>query len=160
MTTLEERVWRLEKRGALTRAMYAHAVRCDDGPYGLEVLDDWTADPFLDSGSATFSGRENLARFYESLPASFVIHYFTNLVVELDPSGTSATVHCYGFEAATIRGRPEVGAFTDRFVAMNSAGRWTWHHWEQVVHLDGPLHRNGQAVLKDIAQEAQRRGDT
>lgn len=75
MTTIEERVLRLERRDEIVQKMHRHGSLCDEEPYGDRILADWSAEPFLDSGSAIFRGRDELSQFYSSLPASFVVHY-------------------------------------------------------------------------------------
>ena len=105
MSTIEERLQRVEDIEAIRRLKLKYARRCDDhyDPDGLAAL--FTEDAVWDAGDlGVFRGREAIRGYWaassERIP--FAIHFITNHVVDVDDDGENATGTCYLWEAMTM----------------------------------------------------------
>lgn len=132
MSTIEQRLQLLEDVEAIRRLKITYAQRCDDDydPEGLAAL--FTEDGVWDGGPhGVARGRDEIRALWEATRAnaSFAVHYITNHVVDIDPSGDSATGTCSLWEPITLGGR-----------AM----------WASVIYAERYLKRDGAWLFAEM----------
>jgi ketosteroid isomerase-like protein len=105
MSSVEARVQVLEDTEAIRRLKLRYARRCDDhyDADGLAAL--FTEDATWDAGElGVFTGREAIRAYWAANSARipFAIHFISNHVVDIGPSGDEATGTAYLWEPLTI----------------------------------------------------------
>jgi uncharacterized protein (TIGR02246 family) len=123
MTTLEERLQRLEATEAIRYLLhcYAFAAHHHHDPDGMAAC--FAEDGVWEGeGIGRHEGRPAIRAFFRDLAASmpFVLHYFTNHRIDLAPSGTEAQGACYSWIPCTMAGQ-----------ALWQASQYT-HHYRKV----------------------------
>lgn len=136
---LEHRIEALESRERVRRAIAIDGDACDKGPYdGPRLVAMWAEGGEFDSGAAVYRGYDEILGFYDNLAATSTIHYFTNVVVDLDASNGTARAACDGFEVPVIGGKSLYGCF-EHFVSCRAGDvQRLWLHWRQRVHFLAP----------------------
>jgi hypothetical protein len=106
MASVEERLQRLEDVEAIRRLQVRYAELCDDGFDPDAILALFTPDGVWDCGEfGRFVGEEMRDYWKETgRTTTLSLHYMTNHVVDVDPSGNEATGRCYMFGAVTRDG--------------------------------------------------------
>jgi hypothetical protein len=137
MTTTVER---LEAENAITRLMHAYCTGIDTGR-----LDDtarlfergtWriSADVALTGFEAASAFAWDKVILYAGVPATR--HCISNIVIDLDADGRSATARSYVVVHQAVPGNaPEViflGHYEDTFSSEGG-----WHFTERIIHCDG-----------------------
>jgi 3-phenylpropionate/cinnamic acid dioxygenase small subunit len=127
---------------AIKNVLYSYAELLDGGDVdGFARLFEDAAFRTAGFEGAEFRGAEAVGQliravvaFYEGIPATK--HVLTNVMVEVDPSGTSATTRSY---FTVFQARPELplqpilaGRYHDRFERV--ADRWRYA--DHLIHLD------------------------
>ena len=108
MTSLEERVQRLEDIEAIKRLKIRYAELCDEGFPADELVALWTSDGVWDAGEfGAFAGRDAMRAYWIETASvtSFAHHYMVNHVVDLSPAGDEASGRCYLLGTATREGQ-------------------------------------------------------
>ena len=108
MATIEERLAQVEAVDAIKRLKIRYAELNDEGfdPDGLVAL--FTVDGVWDAGEfGRLVGRDAMRAYWVETGriTSFAQHYITNHVVDVDPSGTTATGRCYLLGMSTREGQ-------------------------------------------------------
>jgi hypothetical protein len=108
MASVEERLAQLEAVEAIRRLKVRYAELNDEGfdPDALVAL--FTPEGVWDAGEfGRFVGRAAMRDYWVETGriTSFARHYITNHVVDVDPSGTTATGRCYLLGMSTREGR-------------------------------------------------------
>ena len=108
MATIEERLTQLEAVEAIKRLKIRYAELNDEGfdPDGLVGL--FTIDGVWDAGEfGRLVGRDAMREYWVETGriTSFAHHYITNHVVDVDPSGVTATGRCYLLGMSTREGQ-------------------------------------------------------
>jgi hypothetical protein len=105
MSSVEARLQRLEDIEEIRRLKLRYARRCDDhyDPDGLAAL--FTEDAIWDAGElGVFTGRDAIRAYWatssERIP--FAIHFISNHVVDIGPSGVDASGTAYLWEPLTF----------------------------------------------------------
>jgi len=153
VTDAEARVLALERRNRVARQIHEAGVLSDAGPYDADALiKSWAPDGRYDTGLQEYNGRNEIYTFYDRLAATFTIHYFTNVVVELRASSDEAVAFCYAFEAPVVGGEALFGGFEHAIRCRSSDVEEVWLEREQTVHFLAPA-RTGWAAGRRIAEQ-------
>ena len=129
MSTVEERLQRLEDQEAIRRLKMRYARFCDAGydPDGIASLftEDGVWDGTPQMGEASH-GREEIKRFFAAAPPimSYARHYIVAPVIDVDTAGETATGSWYLIQPATLQGQPVwlAGTYDDEYVKQD--GQW------------------------------------
>lgn len=135
MTDMESRLQTLESIEAIRRQLVRLNDRFD-APYdadGLAAM--WTEDGCLEACDGQFRGRKEIHGFFSDLVASFTMHYATNGVVVVEPSGQRASAHWYGWETPVISDSALIGAFSSDQEYECVGGEWRWRSLRETVHF-------------------------
>jgi hypothetical protein len=109
MTSIEDRLQRLEDIEDIRALKYRYAELCDDGYQPEGLADLFMPDGVWDGGDdyGRYEGREAIAGYWrgcgENIP--FAIHYILNHVVEPVEPGRRATGRCSLFQPMTMEGK-------------------------------------------------------
>ena len=141
MTTLEERVQRLEDIEAIRSMKMAYARYCDDDYRAEEIAELFTQDGVWDGGVfGVYNGRDAVRDFFANISKqiTFALHYNVNHEVDIAPSGTEATGHVLFLGTHTIDGRAMFLGITydDRYRKID--GRWYFSVMKLNVHYVTP----------------------
>ncbi len=139
----------------ISRLMYTYAERLDEGDFeGVAEL--FAEATFRSAGQdAVLRGRDQVLAVYRMTVATYdgkpaTKHVTTNLIVELDGSGDSASARSYFTVLQACSGLPlqpiVAGRYHDRFVRRD--GRWRFADRLIFVDLVGDVSRHlGQDLL-------------
>lgn len=145
MTTLEERIGRLEDIEAIKKVIVTFARGADDhcNPATLRPL--FTDDAVFQVGELdTYKGGDEIVRMMHANNKTgfyWTIHYLISPVIEVAADRRSATAFYYLWEpAATPRpgGRDQaywIGGWYDAELAKNEAGQWRYRHLKLTLKL-------------------------
>lgn len=127
MTTIEQRLQTIEDTEQIRRLKIFYCNRCDDNydPDGLAAL--FTEDGVWDGGPHGLArGRDEIRALWQGIAenTSFAVHYITNHLIDLDPSGIEASGTCSLWEPITIDGTPLWASviYTERYRKVD--GTW------------------------------------
>lgn len=138
MTSLEERVERLEQREAIRQLLVDFVAGCDAGYDADRIIALFTTDAVMELGPlGRYSGAEEIHGFFagvaEQIP--FTVHLQTNYEIEIAASGAEASGRWYVFETPTIGERACWGAFTYEDTYRLVDGAWRIARLEQRFHF-------------------------
>ena len=153
--SVESRLEALEARERVLRAIAIDGEACDVGPYdGPRLVSMWVEGGEFDSGSTVYRGEQEILGFYDALAATSTLHYFTNVIVDLDVVRGTATAACDGFEVPMLGGRSLYGCFEHFVSCLSGDVDRVWLNWRQRVHFLVPSGRgweNGARVVNQYA---------
>lgn len=132
MTTLEERLQRLEDIEAIRALKVRYAAACDAG-YNPELIGPlFTEDAVWDAGTfGRYEGRKAIKEFFAGASSAipFALHYTLGHQIDVDPSGKRAHGTWYIFMPGTMKdksGKDQAiwlaGTYADEYVKVD--GRW------------------------------------
>ncbi|KUI38557.1 hypothetical protein [Mycobacterium sp. GA-2829] len=128
----------MENLLAAKTGVAAAGVACDDGPYDADMATaGWHHDGEFSSEDETFTGIDDIRRFFEGLVADFTLHIFTNLE-EVGGTADTPVVHGYGLEAPVLGGVAHFGAFTHTITHDHTTATPLTARWRQRIHLITP----------------------
>jgi SnoaL-like domain len=135
VSSVEARLQVLEDTEQIRRLKLRYARRCDDhyDPDGLAEL--FTEDATWDAGDlGVFTGREAIREYWAGSSARipFAIHFISNHVVDIGPSGTDAIGVVYLWEPLTIGDRAMWSAVVYDESYRKIEGEWFFSH----MHLE------------------------
>jgi hypothetical protein len=135
MTELESRIAVLEAVEGVRRGL-ARLDLLFDAPYDAAGLAaSWTPGGYLEACDGQFRGREEIHDFFDDLVATFTMHYATNGIIDVDPSGERAGARWYGWETPVISGEALLGAFSTRQEYERVDGAWVWSGLRETAHF-------------------------
>jgi uncharacterized protein (TIGR02246 family) len=127
MSTLEERIRKLEDIEEIKQLKARYAAACDKNYDADAIAALFTEDAVWDGGAlGKAEGREKIRKFFRRAPEffSFAIHNVMNPIIEVD--GDCATAQWYLLQPATMaKGNQAVwlaAAYDDRYVRVG--GQW------------------------------------
>ncbi|MCH8813566.1 MAG: nuclear transport factor 2 family protein [Chloroflexi bacterium] len=131
MPTLEERVQVIEDREEIRRlkGMYA---RYTDAKYDLDgIVSLFTEDAVFDcTDFGAYQGHEAIREYYGVMQKNltFTVHYHADEIIDIDPSGETATGSCYFLDFETVQGQPLLvaGTYEDQYKKVD--GKWKVAH--------------------------------
>ena len=148
MTTLEERIQRLEDIEAIKQLKAEYCAYCDDGYNPDAIAKLYTEDAVWDGGESLgrCDGREAIREFFQGAPKmiSFAIHNVLNPRIEVH--GDTATGVWYLLQPMTTAPKNEAvwltAVYHDRYRKVG--GTWMFEHVEIEVRFMSP-HEEGWA---------------
>jgi hypothetical protein len=108
MATMEERLATMEATEAIRRLKIRYAEVNDQGFDPDELVALFTPDGVWDAGEfGRFVGRDEMRDYWVETGrvTSFARHYITNHIVDVEPSGVTATGRCYLIGMSTRQGQ-------------------------------------------------------
>ncbi|GAF42233.1 nuclear transport factor 2 family protein [Rhodococcus wratislaviensis] len=138
MSTLEERIRRLEDLEAIRHLDAQYCRHLDDGNWDA-LMDLFTDDGEFD-GLSNPKGKSEMRAFFAGLaPGGLTAfwHFITNLEIDLD--GDRATVRSFLWQPCVSDGNASIaaGRYTDEAVKVD--GRWLYRVKQVRFHYFGPL---------------------
>ena len=147
MTDLEARVQQLENINAIQQLKLSYADCISSGLSGGEgfprerfknlFLPDatWEANHY-----GQIEGADAIADFYAKVgpKVTFVLQYQIGHTVNVAPSGTEATGHCYVWEPSSISGRAiySAGTYDENYKKVD--GKWKFERVSVYIHFMTP----------------------
>lgn len=132
MSSLEERVRKLEDIEAIRLLKVRYAQACDDNYNADRIAEMYMEDGVFEAGETVgvWSGRETIRQQFANVSQSwtFALHYMLGHAIEIDSSGDEATGTWYLWQPGTIDGRPVwvAATYNDRYRKVG--GQWYFSH--------------------------------
>ncbi|WP_020106752.1 nuclear transport factor 2 family protein [Nocardia sp. 348MFTsu5.1] len=138
MTTLEERIQRLEDIEAIRQLDARYCRHLDNGDWD-SLMDLFTDDGVFD-GLSRVEGKTAMRTFFAGLEEGGLTsfwHFITNLEIDID--GDCATIRSFLWQPCVSGGSASIaaGRYTDQAVRLD--GRWRYLRKQVRFHFFGPL---------------------
>ncbi|ERK99735.1 hypothetical protein O999_10735 [Pseudomonas putida LF54] len=95
----------------------------------------WTSKGRFGTGSDEYHGQDEIYQFFDSLAADYTIHYFSNVIVELNVAMDKAIIYCYGIEAPVISKNALVGGFEHQIICSLRNDTVMLSDWNQTIQF-------------------------
>lgn len=131
MSTLEERLQRLEDIEAIRRLRVRYCQLCDANYDADGIAELFTEDAVWDGANlGVHRGQQAIRQFFAGLSQrfTFAVHYVAGEQIDIAPTGTEATGRSYGFAPVTLDGRAIwiASIYHDQYRKVD--GRWLFSY--------------------------------